>query len=456
MIRVAVYRSGAPDRYVDIPQTGARIGRASENDIVLEDPDKGVSRIHAELRNDQGRWTIIDLNSQNGVHVRGRRVTREAVEPGTAITVGPYQLVLEDTAVDAGPVDDDGNQVTRGPDHVEDHSAADVRSAAAAPAARPAVPPRRGGGIPHLVPIAAAVVLVLLVVGAFAWLKAGAKQEPAPAPPPVVQDAKPETPPPPTETPLQQQVRTATERLDANDLEGAAAAIDEALKLGPDSAEAQALRTRLDAARAALVTAPVAGPVATSGPTPIPDWPSDWPKPARRDREPASVYIKRGQEIQRTYNTGSSSLDRGDVALAISSFEAVLGLEPGFHDAPQKLQRARQLQQAAQARDDAGRAFEAGRRAEDKREIGAAITQYQRAVAADANRKDAAESVERLRTYVNQMVPTLLRDARIAEAYRDSKKAEALYEQAQRLLPDGDPRRREVEQELKRIRGGSL
>jgi tetratricopeptide (TPR) repeat protein len=271
-----------------------------------------------------------------------------------------------------------------------------------------------------------------------------------------VQEAKPETPPPPAETPLQQQVRTATEKLDANDLDGAAAAIDEALKLSPDSAEAQALRTRLDAARAALVTAPAAGPVATSGPPPIPDWPSDWPKPARRDREPASVYIKRGQEIQRTYSTGSSSLDRGEVALAISSFEAVLGLEPGFHDAPQKLQRARQLQQAAQAREDAGRAFEAGRRAEDKREIGAAITQYQRAAAADANRKDAAESVERLRTYVNQTVPTLLRDAKIAEAYRDSKKAEALYEQAQRLLPDSDPRRREVELELKRLRGGSL
>ena len=93
MIRVAVYRAGTPDRYVNIPQTIARIGRASENDIVLEDAEKGVSRIHAELRNEQGHWTIVDLNSQNGVHVRGRRVTREVVEPGTAITVGPYQLV---------------------------------------------------------------------------------------------------------------------------------------------------------------------------------------------------------------------------------------------------------------------------------------------------------------------------------------------------------------------------
>jgi tetratricopeptide (TPR) repeat protein len=71
-----------------------RIGRAPENDIVLEDTNKGVSRTHAEIRHEEGRYVILDLNSQNGVWIRDRRVKVEPLPADEPVTVGPYRLVL--------------------------------------------------------------------------------------------------------------------------------------------------------------------------------------------------------------------------------------------------------------------------------------------------------------------------------------------------------------------------
>lgn len=49
-----------------------RIGRAHDCDVVLDHPS--VSRVHAELRADQGQWRLLDLDSKNGSHVDGIRV----------------------------------------------------------------------------------------------------------------------------------------------------------------------------------------------------------------------------------------------------------------------------------------------------------------------------------------------------------------------------------------------
>src|SRR5919108_2737442 len=62
------------------------IGRSRECEVVLADPN--VSRRHAELRRDGGRWVIADLGSTNGVKVNGRRVDRAQLEPGDRITLG--------------------------------------------------------------------------------------------------------------------------------------------------------------------------------------------------------------------------------------------------------------------------------------------------------------------------------------------------------------------------------
>ena len=62
-----VYRGEQLLRKVELGENPMRIGRAPENEIVLEDANKGVSRMHAEIRHEEGRYIILDLNSQNGV-----------------------------------------------------------------------------------------------------------------------------------------------------------------------------------------------------------------------------------------------------------------------------------------------------------------------------------------------------------------------------------------------------
>jgi hypothetical protein len=80
-----------------IPPAGATIGRSRECDIVLQ--DSNVSRKHAEIRpGPQGRWTIADLGSTNGVRVNGRGVSggaAEALATGDHVTIGTVDTRFE-------------------------------------------------------------------------------------------------------------------------------------------------------------------------------------------------------------------------------------------------------------------------------------------------------------------------------------------------------------------------
>lgn len=62
------------------------IGRSRECDVVLDDAN--VSRRHAELRAEGGRWRISDLGSTNGVKVNRRRVEDVALQHGDRVTIG--------------------------------------------------------------------------------------------------------------------------------------------------------------------------------------------------------------------------------------------------------------------------------------------------------------------------------------------------------------------------------
>lgn len=95
MPTLLVYRGKVLDREFDLHGPTIRIGRAHENDLVLEDPTKAVSRFHAELRWDgDAHYRIADLGSQNGTWVNGARVEDARLEPGTTVAIGPYQLQL--------------------------------------------------------------------------------------------------------------------------------------------------------------------------------------------------------------------------------------------------------------------------------------------------------------------------------------------------------------------------
>ncbi len=95
MATLVILRGSTPDREIEIGERTLRLGRGDQNDVVLPDPAKSVSRFHAELRAEQGRFLVVDLNSQNGVWVAGRRVPQATLEPGVPVVVGTYQLILK-------------------------------------------------------------------------------------------------------------------------------------------------------------------------------------------------------------------------------------------------------------------------------------------------------------------------------------------------------------------------
>jgi len=74
----------------------ANIGRADYNDLVL--PDESVSTSHAKLQRREGVWILVDLESTNGTHVDGERISTDTpIAPGTMVRFGDVQLVFEPT-----------------------------------------------------------------------------------------------------------------------------------------------------------------------------------------------------------------------------------------------------------------------------------------------------------------------------------------------------------------------
>jgi hypothetical protein len=81
-------------RRVSVGPGGSVIGRSSDADIVIAAHE--VSRRHAQIAPDRDGWTLIDLDSTNGVRLNGRPVgvpTRLA--DGDVIELGAVELIFE-------------------------------------------------------------------------------------------------------------------------------------------------------------------------------------------------------------------------------------------------------------------------------------------------------------------------------------------------------------------------
>ncbi|MFJ9696004.1 ATP-binding cassette domain-containing protein [Kitasatospora sp. NPDC101183] len=111
-----------PSSVLQLPARAVRIGRASDNDLVLD--DLVVSRHHAELRElPGGGHEIVDLGSHNGTYLNGAPVQRAPVGPADIVGIGHSALCLSDGRLveytDTGEVSLDVQHlvVRVGPDH---------------------------------------------------------------------------------------------------------------------------------------------------------------------------------------------------------------------------------------------------------------------------------------------------------------------------------------------------
>ncbi|GLP77189.1 ABC transporter ATP-binding protein [Mycobacterium antarcticum] len=81
-----------PGRTPDVPAGGIKIGRATDNDIVI--PDVLASRHHATLVPGAGGTQIVDNRSINGTFVNGQRVDTATLHDGDVVTIGNIDLVF--------------------------------------------------------------------------------------------------------------------------------------------------------------------------------------------------------------------------------------------------------------------------------------------------------------------------------------------------------------------------
>ena len=96
-LSVHTYRDAAPAQplFRRFDRLGGALGRAVGNELVLDDPGKYISRVHARIEFRDGAWCLLDVGSNPSlVNERpvgpGRHV---ALADGDRITIGDYQLV---------------------------------------------------------------------------------------------------------------------------------------------------------------------------------------------------------------------------------------------------------------------------------------------------------------------------------------------------------------------------
>lgn len=70
------------------------IGRAEDADLTLSGSD--VSRHHASVRFQDGKYLIEDLTSTNGTLVNGRAVAQHFLKPGDEISIGEHTVLFDD------------------------------------------------------------------------------------------------------------------------------------------------------------------------------------------------------------------------------------------------------------------------------------------------------------------------------------------------------------------------
>ena len=83
---LVVQTEGGPAARFELGAPLIAIGRAADNDVILDDPQ--VSRHHCQLKLQHGAYAFVDLQSRNGSTVNGQRVEEVALGAGDLIRIG--------------------------------------------------------------------------------------------------------------------------------------------------------------------------------------------------------------------------------------------------------------------------------------------------------------------------------------------------------------------------------
>ena len=88
-----VRTDGAPPVQFELGGPLISIGRASDNDVIVD--DGLVSRHHCQLKLQHGAYGFADLGSRNGSFVNGHQVNEIALGPGDVIRIGTTEIEFQ-------------------------------------------------------------------------------------------------------------------------------------------------------------------------------------------------------------------------------------------------------------------------------------------------------------------------------------------------------------------------
>lgn len=93
--RIRAYLIIQGQQTVDLTKPIVRLGRALDNDVILE--ERHVSRHHALLRRRYGRYILQDLDSSGGTTVNGFSVQEIVLRPGDLISLSGVDLIYAES-----------------------------------------------------------------------------------------------------------------------------------------------------------------------------------------------------------------------------------------------------------------------------------------------------------------------------------------------------------------------
>lgn len=79
------------DRHVNLTQPTVSIGRALDNDVIIDDPR--VSRHHAQIRQRYGHLVLYDLDSSGGTQINGYPVDECVLHSGDVISFAGVEVI---------------------------------------------------------------------------------------------------------------------------------------------------------------------------------------------------------------------------------------------------------------------------------------------------------------------------------------------------------------------------
>jgi hypothetical protein len=437
-------------RDVELDDRDLRIGRGEQNDIVLLDSTKSVSRAHAELRFEGGSYVLIDANSQNGIWSGGQRLPRIELQPGVPVLVGSYRLVLDDAPIPSETLP--GGVTVPGVHAAPAAAGYTPPVAASVPAgpvsSRPPVRARQSAFSPQAMLFGAVALLLVLTVGVTMWMRSRRPVE-RPADPPIAEG--PVTPGPTIADPVSEHLAKARSHMDAQEYDDALAEVEQVLALDAANTEAADIKLRASQLKAPPPPTPVEKTVSAAPPKPSP------PPPPSKPAGPAPTILKRSNETEEEwyrrnatnmglYEKGKAALASQDYRTAVNSLEQLLNDEPLYQNAPSLLGQARAgLTNAAQASQAEAAKLEASN------DLRGALRLY-RNVQQQYNVSTEAEQ-ERIRGKMKAEGTKAFNDAETNFSMRRSKQALALYERAYDYLTDEDPNRKVAKDRLDALRG---